>query len=254
MSSDTANHLFTYLLRIADDNLILGQRLGELVSWMPELEEDIAVANVGLDHIGQARHLLAYAAEVEGAGQSEDDLAMLRDERLFKNAVLVEQPNGDFAHTMARQLFVDAYQAPFYAALSSSADQTLAGIAQKAAKEAAYHLRRSSTWVVRLGDGTDESHRRMQAGITEMWKYVDDLFVTDEVEAAMEASGVAPDLGPIRAKFDASVAEVLAQATLELPDDPYQRTGGRTGYHTEYFGHILPEMQMLYRAHQGASW
>ncbi|MEZ5342476.1 MAG: 1,2-phenylacetyl-CoA epoxidase subunit PaaC [Acidimicrobiales bacterium] len=250
MSAD----LVTYLLRLADDNLILGQRLGALVSRMPDLEEDIAVANVGLDHIGQARHLLAYAAEVEGAGRNEDDLAMLRDERAFLNSVLVEQPDIDFAHTMARQLFVDAYQVPLYRALSSSTDATLAGIAQKASKEADYHLRRSATWVVRLGDGTEESHRRMQAAVTEMWKYVDDLFWTDHVEASLQSTGVAPDLGPIRAQFNATIAEVLADATVQLPDDPYQRIGGRTGFHTEHLGHLLPEMQSLYRAHQGAEW
>ena len=246
--------LVTYLLRLADDNLILGQRLGALVSRMPDLEEDIAVANVGLDHIGQARHLLAYAAQVEDAGRDEDDLAMLRDERSILSAVLVEQPDIDFAHTMARQLFVDAYQVPLYRALSQSADQTLAGIAQKAAKEADYHLRRSATWVVRLGDGTEESHNRMQAGVVEMWKYVDDLFVTDEVEAELVAAGIAADATALRVSFDATVAEVLAEATLELPDDSYQRTGGRTGYHTEHLGHLLPEMQSLYRAHQGAEW
>ena len=249
-----SSHLVTYLLRLADDNLILGQRLGALVSWMPDLEEDIAVANVGLDHIGQARHLFAYAAEVEGAGRTEDDLAMLRDERAFFNSVLVEQPDLDFAHTMARQLFVDAYQVPLYRALSASTDPTLAGIAQKALKEADYHLRRSATWVVRLGDGTEESHRRMQDAITEMWKYVDDLFVTDEVETDLAASGVAPDLAAVRAEFDTTVAQVLSEATMTLPDDPYQRTGGRTGYHTEHLGHLLPEMQSLYRAHEGAAW
>lgn len=252
--NSVANPLFTYLLRIADDNLILGQRLGELVSWMPELEEDIAVANVGLDHIGQARHLLSYAAEVEGAGQSEDDLAMLRTEREFLNAILVEQPNGDFAHTMVRQLFVDAYQVPFYGALATSSDETLAGIAQKAVKEANYHLRRSATWVVRLGDGTSESHDRAAVAVAELWRFVDDLFVSDEVEDQLRATGVAPDLAPIRAAFDATVGEVLGDAKLEWPADPYQRVGGRTGIHSEYLGHLLPKMQSLYRAHQGASW
>jgi ring-1,2-phenylacetyl-CoA epoxidase subunit PaaC len=253
-----SSNLYTYILRIADDNLILGQRLGELVSWMPELEEDIAVANVGLDHIGQARHFLTYAGEVafnvDGVAKTEDDLAMLRDETSFLNAVLVEQPNGDFAHTMARQLFVDAYQAPLYAALGESADEMLAGIAQKAVKEANYHLQRSAGWVIRLGDGTTESHQRMQAAIDEMWKYTADLFETDDVEKALRAARIAPDLAPVRAMFDATIAEVLTEATLVLPGDSYQRTGGRTGYHTEHLGHLLPEMQALYRAHQGASW
>lgn len=246
--------LVTYLLRLADDNLVLSQRSCELVSRQPELEEDIAAANVALDHLGQARNLYAYAAEVEGAGRTEDDFAMLRDERQFLNAVLVEQPNGDFAHTIARQFFFDAYQAPLYEALTSSTDETLAGIAAKASKEARYHLRRSSSWVMRLGDGTDNSHRRMQAGIDALWPYTGDLFATDDVEAELIADGVAFDLTPIRDAFDATVSTVLADARLELPSDPYQRTGGRIGFHTEHLGHLLPEMQGLHRAHPGASW
>ena len=174
--------LVTYLLRLADDNMVIAQRLGELVSWMPELEEDIAVANLSLDHLGQARSLYRYAGEVEGAGRDEDALAMLRDEREFLNAVLVEQPNGDFGQTMARQLFLDAYQVPLYRELSDSSDDQLAAIAAKAEKEARYHLRHSSTWVVRLGDGTVESHRRMQAGIDANWPFAGDLFATDEVD------------------------------------------------------------------------
>lgn len=246
--------LVTYLLRLADDNLVLSQRLGALVSRMPELEEDIAVANLSLDHLGQARNLLAYAAEVEGAGRDEDDLAMLREERQFLNAVLVEQPDPDFAHTMARQLFVDAYQVPLYEALSASTDDRLAGIAEKAAKEARYHLRHSSDWVVRLGDGTEESHRRMQAAVDALWRYTDDLFAVDEVERELLGRAVAADPAAIRPRFDATIASVLAAATLTLPEDPYQRTGGRRGMHTELLGHLLPEMQSLYRAHVGASW
>lgn len=246
--------LFTYLLRLGDDNLILAQRLGELVSWMPELEEDIAVANLALDHLGQARNLYTYAGEIEGAGRDEDDLAMQRDEREFLNSVICEQPNGDFGQTMARQLFVDAYQVPLYEALSSGADETIAGIAGKAAKEARYHLRHSSTWVVRLGDGTAESHRRMQTGIDAMWPFIDDLFWVDSVEEELQAQGIAPDLTPVRDAFERTIVAVLAEATLEAPTDPYQRTGGRTGFHTEHLGHVLPELQNLHRAHPGVSW
>jgi ring-1,2-phenylacetyl-CoA epoxidase subunit PaaC len=252
--SDAPDALFTYLLRLADDNLILSQRLGELVSWMPELEEDIAVANIALDHLGQARNFYTYAGAVEGRGRDEDDLAMLRDEREFTNAVLVEQPNGDFGQAMARQLFVDAYQVPLYELLSGSADETIAGIAQKSVKEARYHLRHSSGWVIRLGDGTAESHRRVQAGVAAMWPFTRDLFAADEVEARLADDGIAADPSLVRERFDATVGAVLSEATLEIPSDPYQRIGGRTGFHTEHLGHLLPEMQSLHRAHPGVQW
>jgi ring-1,2-phenylacetyl-CoA epoxidase subunit PaaC len=245
--------LVTFVLRVADDNLVLAQRLGELISWMPELEEDIAIANVSLDHLGQATALLHYAASVMGSGD-EDSLAMTRDERSFTNSVLVEQPNGDFGQTLARQFFVDAYQVPFYGALANSVDETLAGIAAKAEKEARYHLEYSSTWVVRLGDGTDESHRRVQAGIDTMWPFVDDLFSTDHVERTLCEQGIAPDLGPVREAFDRTVTSVIEESTLTMPADPYQRTGGRTGFHTEHLGPLLAEMQSLHRSHPGVSW
>ncbi len=246
--------LFTYLLRLGDDNLVLAQQLGALVSTMPELELDIAVANVCLDHLGQARYLLAYAAEVEGGGRDEDHLAMLRDERAFRNAVLFEQPNGDFAHTMARQFFVDAYQVPLYEGLATSADLRLATMAQKAAQESRYHLGSSSGWVVRLGDGTTQSRRRMQAAVNALWPFTADLFSADEVESVLVAEGIAVDPASLRPFFDDTVAAVLADATLVLPSDAYQRTGGRQGLHTELLGHLLPEMQSLYRAHRGVQW
>lgn len=246
--------LETYVLRLADDNMVLGQRLGELIAWMPELEEDIAVANLALDHVGQARNLYQYAAELEGGGRTEDDLAMLRDERAYFNAVLVEQPNGDFAHTMARQFFFDAYQVPLYQGLSASTDDTLAGIAQKGFKEARYHLDHSSSWLIRLGDGTAESHERTQAAVDVMWPFTGDLFATDEVEAELVEAGVAVDPAGLKPIWDATVAEVLAEAKVTMPDDPYQRLGGRTGLHTEELGHMLAEMQHLYRSHPGASW
>ena len=248
------NPLVTYLLRLGDDNLILAQRLGELVSWMPELEEDIAVANLSLDHLGQARALYTHAGEVEGAGRDEDAFAMRRDEREFYNSVLVEQPNGDFAQTIARQLLVDAYQVPLYGALTASNDEQLAGIAAKALKEATYHLRYSARWTTRLGDGTEESHLRMQAGLDAMWPFASDLFATDDVEAELQASGVVPDYEPVRDEWGATVAEVIGTATLDIPADSYQRTGGRTGFHTEHLGHVLPEMQSLHRANAGAEW
>ena len=246
--------LLAYLLRLGDDNLIVAHRLSELVSRMPELEEDITVANLSLDHLGQARLLYSYGAEVEGAGRGEDQLAMLRDERDFLNAVLVEQPNGDFGHSMARQLFVDAYQVPLYEALVESADATIAEIAQIGAKEARYHLGHSSAWVIRLGDGTEESHRRMQAGLDALWPFTEDLFAADHVEAQLQQSGVAADLENVHQRWVTTITEVLNQATLTLPVDEYQRGGGRIGVHTKHLGHLLPEMQNLYRTHPGVSW
>ncbi|MFV0258078.1 MAG: 1,2-phenylacetyl-CoA epoxidase subunit PaaC [Acidimicrobiales bacterium] len=246
--------LLTYLLRLGDDNLVVAQRLGELMAGMPDLEEDIAVANVALDHLGQARHLYGYAAELDPAGRSEDDLAMLRAEREFLNAVLVEQPNGDFAHTQVRQFFLDAYQVPLYRALATGADERLAGIAAKAVKEARYHLERSSSWVVTLGDGTDESHRRAQAAVAALWCFTADLFAADEVEDTLAEAGIVPDPASLRPAFDATVEATLTEARLERPDDGYQRLGGRTGFHTAALGHLLPEMQWLYRSHPGAAW
>jgi len=228
--------LFTYLLRLGDDNMILGQRLGELVSRMPELEEDIAVANLSLDHLGQARSLYSYAGEVEGAGRDEDALAMLRGGREYVNAVLVEQPNGDFATTMVRQFFFDVYQTLLWADLANDDDESVAGIASRAAKEAAYHHEFSSGWVTRLGDGTEQSHRRTQDAADNLWKFTSEL--SDSYHD----------------QWNRRVAEVFAGATLTLPDDPYQRSGGRDGYHTEHLGFLLAEMQWMDRAYPGQQW
>ncbi len=249
-----SENLLTYVLRLADDNLILGQRLGDLIAKMPELEEDIAVANLALDHVGQARNFYQYASEFDPDRRSEDDLAMLRDERQFLNAVLVEQPNGDFAHTMVRQFFVDAYQVPLYAALSNSTDERLAGIAAKAVKEASYHRDHSSSWIITLGNGTSESHQRTQAAVDAMWPFTADLFAADDVEEELVAAGIAVDPMVIRPVFDTTVADVMAEANITMPADPYQRLGGRTGFHTEHLGHVLAEMQSLYRSHPGVSW
>lgn len=246
--------LLTWLLRQGDDNLVLSQRLGELVAAMPELEEDIAVANLALDHLGQARNLYQYATEHDPAGRDEDSFAMGRSEREFLNAVLVEQPNGDFANTMVRQLLVDAYQVPLYERLSTSADERLAGIGAKAVKEARYHLDHSSGWVVTLGDGTAESHRRAQEAVDALWRFSDDLLAADDVEAELARAGVVPDPAALRSPFESTVRSVLAEANLTVPDDPYQRTGGRVGFHTSHLGHLLPEMQWLHRAHPGAVW
>ena len=243
-----------YVLRHADDNLILAQRLGEWISRAPELEEDIALANIAIDHLGQARALLGHAGAVEGAGRDEDSLAMLRTERDFTNLLLVEQPNDDFATTMARQLFIDGYQLLLWEALQSSADQTLGGIAAKALKEARYHFRHSSTWVARLGDGTEESHRRMQTGVDALWRFTGEMFEGDAVDAEMADLGIGVDPGSLRPEWQARIADVLADATLDAPTDPYQRTGGRAGFHTEHLGHMLSEMQWLQRTYPGLEW
>lgn len=246
--------LLTYVLRLADDNLIAAQRLGQLIASMPDLEEDIAVANVGLDHLGQARNFYQYASDLDLEGRDEDQFAMERDEREFLNATLVEQPNGDFAQTQVRQFLLDAYQVPLYEAMTASADERLAAVAAKAVKEARYHLERSSAWVVRLGDGTAESHERTSRAVDYLWPYAGDLFHRDDVESELVAAGVAVDPSMVRPSYEAVVADVFGRANLAVPQDPYARTGGRTGFHTEHLGHLLPEMQSLYRAHPGATW
>jgi len=230
----------TFLLAHADDNMVLAQRLGEWISKAPELEEDIALGNIALDHLGVARALYTHAGEVEGLGRTEDDLAMRRSERDFMSALLVEQPNGDFAHTMVRALFFDAYQVELWADLADSVDPTLAGIAARALKEARYHLRHSSAWVVRLGDGTGESHRRAQDAVGALWRYTAELF---EGDADSYRSG-----------WQKRIVEVLDEADLIIPDDPYQRSGGRRGFHSEHLGHLLAEMQWMQRSYPGLEW
>ncbi len=246
--------LATYALRFGDDALVLAHRLGEWIAAAPQLEEDIALGNIGLDLLGQARTLLTYAGEVEGAGRDEDDLAYLRDERDFVNVQLVEIPNGDFAVTLARQLVFSTYQLALYDGLSRSSDETLAGIAGKAVKEVDYHRDHATQWVLRLGDGTAESHRRMQDGLATVWPYVAELFTSDELERDLVRSGVAVDSAALRPGWDAYIDEVIAQATLERPDAGWNARGGRRGVHSEAMGFLLAEMQHLHRSHPGASW
>ncbi len=245
---------YTYVLRHADDNLILSQRLSEYISHAPELEEDLAVANIALDHLGVAMHLLNYATTLGDNGKSADDLAFLRSEREYTNALLVEQPNEDFAHIMVRQLFFDAYQVVLWEALAHSTDEVLAGIAAKAAKEAAYHWRHSSGWIVRLGDGTEESHRRTQAAVDHLWRYVGELFESDDLDMRVATSGLGVSPAQLRQAWDAKIDETLSTATLRRAEDDYQRSGGRTGYHTEHLGHLLGEMQWMQRAYPGLQW
>jgi ring-1,2-phenylacetyl-CoA epoxidase subunit PaaC len=246
--------IFNYTLRLGDNALILGHRLSELCSRGPILEEDLAITNISLDMIGRAQSLLKYAADTEGKGKSEDDLAYRRAENHYYNYLIIEQPNGDFAHTMARQLFVSVFDYLFYTELEKSSDATLSAIAMKASKEAKYHMLHSIDWTNRLGDGTEESHRRMQTAIDDLWMFTGELFEMDELDTSLIKSGIAVDLIPVKANWQNKIAEVLKSATLKLPEDSYMQTGSRKGIHTENLGHILSEMQYLQRAYPDAKW
>ncbi|GIJ23369.1 1,2-phenylacetyl-CoA epoxidase subunit PaaC [Micromonospora lutea] len=240
------NGPFAFTLALGDDALIAAQRLAEWTTRAPEMEEDIALANIALDQLGAARLLLSYAGELEGAGRDEDALAYLRDDREFRNCLLVELPNGDFAVTMAKLLVLAAYQVPLYTALADCPDERLAAIGGKARKESAYHLDHAALWVKRLGDGTEESHRRMQAGVDQIWPYADELF------AAWPDAPVDPAI--LRSDFDDTVTAVFAEATLTVPEVGWTPAGGRDGVHTEHLSYLLAEMQVLHRAHPGARW
>ena len=248
------NARFEFLLRMGDNALVLAQRLSEWVGKGPVLEEDIALTNVGLDLIGQARMWLSYAGEVEGAGRDEDELAFRRDQHGFRNLLLVEQPNGDYAETTARQFLFDRWHLLALGAMTRSRDERVAAIAAKAGKEVAYHVERSSDWVIRLGDGTDESHARMQRAIDGLWMYAGEGFLPDATDDAMAEAGIGPDLAALRAPWREGVAAVLAEATLALPADDFAQRGGRQGRHTEHLGHLLCEMQFLQRAYPDARW
>ncbi len=243
-----------YVLRLGDTALVLAQRLGEWIGHAPAIEEDLGLANTALDLLGQARLLLAYAGEIEGRGRGEDDLAFLREETAFRNATLAEMPNGDFGDTIVRQLLLDAYQVPLYERLSASRDPRLAEIAAKALKESRYHLRYSSGWVVRLGDGTEESHARVQASLERLWPYTLELFDADELDRAVVASGVGPDPRAVEQDWSIRVDAVLAEATLARPATARYRWYGKQGRHSEHLGHLLAEMQHLPRVHPGARW
>lgn len=247
------NHV-EYLLRLADTPLILGQRLSELCGHGPVLEEDIAITNIALDLIGQARLLLTHAGRLEGAGRDEDQLAFLRAEGQFRNVTLVELPNGDFGQVMLRNFLVSVYQEHLYSALQSSIDPELVAIAAKSLKETRYHRRHAGDWVVRLGDGTAESHGRMQAALGMLWPYTRELFAGDAVDAAAAAEGIGIAPGSLEAGWRREVAAVLEEATLCIPEDTPFLSQGRRGRHSEHLGHLLAEMQFLQRAHPGATW
>ncbi len=245
--------LVLFTLRRADDAVILGHRLSEWCGHAPTMEEDMALANMGLDLLGQARSLYSYAAETEDGGHDEDDLAYLRDAPQFQNLLLLEQPNGDFAVTIVRQFLYAAYVDPWWRAMMASTDPTLAAIAAKAEKETAYHLRHAAEWLIRLGDGTAESHRRAQEALDQLWPYVGEMFEPGD-EAGLVAAGIAADPAALRPAFDATVASVLDQATLRPPASAWAQRGGRQGRHSEHLGFLLAEMQHLQRSHPGAMW
>jgi ring-1,2-phenylacetyl-CoA epoxidase subunit PaaC len=252
-SPDKAAHL-QYLLRLADTSLILGHRLSEWSGRAPTLEEDIALSNIALDLIGQARPLYANAARLEGQSRSEDDLAFLRDPEEYLNLQIVERPNRDFAVTMARQLAYSTFAELAWGALKTSQDPEIAGVAAKAEKECTYHVRHSAEWVIRLGDGTPESHTRMQAGLDDVWMYTGEMFEVDGVDKAMIAAGIGIDASLLKPRWTVAIGEVIAEATLKVPTDGWMSTGGRRGVHTEHLGHLLAQMQVLPRAHPGATW
>ena len=243
-----------FLLRMGDNTLILGHRISEWCGHAPVLEEDIALANTALDLIGQTQMWLGLAGEIDG-GQSADDLAFLRDAWDFRNVLLVEVPNEDFGRTLMRQFLFDAWHTIMLGRLMTSSDERVAAIAAKASKEAAYHLERSGDTVVGLGDGTQESHARMQQALDYLWPYVGEMFACDDVDTAMVAAGIAPNPADLRAEYDALVQRVLTEATLTIPDSGFAHKGGRDGrMHTEHLGHLLTQMQWLQRAYPGASW
>jgi ring-1,2-phenylacetyl-CoA epoxidase subunit PaaC len=246
--------LVLYALRRADDALILGHRLSEWCGHAPMMEEDMALANMGLDLLGQARELYSYAAEVEGKGNDEDKFAYLRDVRQYRNLLLLEQPNGDFARTMARQFFYAAFADLYWRAMMNSRDATLAAIAAKSEKESAYHIRHCSEWMVRLGDGTDESHRRAQTAVDDLWAYTGEMFEVDDSERGLIDAGVAVDPATLRPRWLETVSNVLREATLTLPDSDWMQQGGRSGRHSEHLGHLLSELQSMQRTFPGATW
>jgi ring-1,2-phenylacetyl-CoA epoxidase subunit PaaC len=248
------NARFRYLLRLGDTSLVLGQRLAEWVGHAPALEEDLGLANLSLDLIGQARLLLSYAGELEGHGRDEDSLAFLRDAPAFLNVTLAELPNGDFGHTVARQFLLDAWQLEVYESLLSSTDDRLASIAAKAVKETRYHFRYSAGWLVRLGDGTAESQRRVQSALDALWRFTTELFCADETDKVLCGAGVTPELATVQLRWSARVDEILKEATLRRPATVPYRWHGKRGVHTEHLGHMLTEMQHLQRAYPGARW
>lgn len=246
--------LAEFALRLGDDRLILGHRLSEWCGHGPILEEDIALANIALDFLGQATRALEIAAKAEGNGRSADDLAFFREEVQFKNVQLVELPRGDFAFTIARQFFFDAFSVHLMDALQQSSERQIAELAAKAVKEDRYHIRHSAEWMVKLGDGTEESHARLQSAVNELWRFTGEMFIADDLDEAAAKAGIAPALTALKPKWDEVVNDVFARATISRPTDGVFMRGGRVGKHTEHLGHLLAEMQIVARSHPGAEW
>jgi ring-1,2-phenylacetyl-CoA epoxidase subunit PaaC len=249
----TDSALFELALRMGDNTLILGQQVSAWCGLAPILEEDIALANTALDLIGQTKLWLGFAGEIEGKGRGADDLAFLRDARAFRNVLLVEQPNGDFGQTLMRQYLFDAWHLPMLTALKTSTEKRVADIAEKSAKEAAYHLERSEDLIIRLGDGSDESHQRMQTALDALWPFAGELTEADETDNELAKRGLAPDLSGIKKQHESRMRSALKEATLEIPDAAI-RKGGKQGMHSEGLGYILSDMQWLQRAYPGAKW
>jgi ring-1,2-phenylacetyl-CoA epoxidase subunit PaaC len=248
------NSLFEYCLRIGDSSLVIGHRLSEWCGHGPILEEDIAMTNISLDLIGQARIMLTYAGQVEGKNRSEDDLAYLRDAMDFRNLLITEQHNGDFGKTMMRQFFFSAYCYFLYQQLTKSKDSTIAAFAEKSLKEVTYHVRHSADWIVRLGDGTEESHTRAQEAADELWAYTGEMFDADAIDQELQKSGIGADLSKVKEEWTKLVTDIFKKATLKLPVDGYMQKGSKQGKHSEHLGYLLAEMQFLPRAYPGASW
>jgi ring-1,2-phenylacetyl-CoA epoxidase subunit PaaC len=248
------DRLFEYLLRLGDDRLVLGHRLSEWCGHGPVLEEDIATANIALDLLGQATIFLRMAGLAEGQGRDEDALAYWRDETQFRNASIAELPGGDFGFTVLRQFLFSAWAFHHLEALSASSNAELAAVAAKGLKETRYHVRHASEWVLRLGDGTDESHGRMQRAMDELWPWTGELAWQDEVDTDLQKSGAAPDLEALKAPWEVMVRDVATRATLTIPNGPMRMSQGRQGKHTEHLGHMLAEMQIVARSHPGAKW
>lgn len=248
------NELFEYTLRLGDDSLILGHRLSEWCGHGPILEEDIAMTNFSLDFIGQATSFLEYAGKIEGKGRDQDDLAYLRFDKDYRNLLLVEQPNEDFGYTMVRQFFFDAYRILLFSKLINSQDEQIAAIAAKSLKETKYHLKHSSEWVIRLGDGTEESHRRVQEAVDTLYRYTAELFYTDAVDEKLIADGVIPNMDGLEQDWQKIVDDVFNEATLTIPENNWKFYGGRKGQHSEHLGYILTELQYVQRAYPGMEW
>lgn len=248
------NNLYNYILGIADNSLILGQRLGELCGHGPTLETDIACTNVALDLLGQTRSYYQYAAKLKGGKTTEDDIAFLRKEREYTNVLLVEQPNTDFAHTMARQFLFDAFHLPFLEKLQHSTDMTLSAIAAKAIKEVRYHYRFSSDWIKRLGDGTAVSHEKVQHAIANLWKYTNELFLVTENDRSVIEEGAGVDVQSLRDDYYKNVSAILEEATLKVPENTYFQKGGKEGVHTEHMGYLLTDLQYMQRTYPNMEW